>query len=176
MMDEYMTAMERLIDILPVRLLPEVGTNMSYAVPGATSADHVLALDSRVVRKGDDAVCTFGEVEAGGSHHTARIVLAAMSFDPTMRCALNLRYRPEVVEMAGDMGMSVSSFSRAGEPPGESTMEWGTRTAVEAVGGEVPDIGYDEGGVGKEPMMRVLGKDPGEVVGKVQRVVEGLAK
>jgi hydroxymethylpyrimidine/phosphomethylpyrimidine kinase len=31
----------------------------------------------------------------------------------------------------------------------------------------VPDVIYDEGGRGKEPMIRILGRDPGAVVRKV---------
>jgi predicted fused transcriptional regulator/phosphomethylpyrimidine kinase len=36
----------------------------------------------------------------------------------------------------------------------------------------VPDFIYDEGDVGKEPMIRVLGRDPIEVV---QKVIKGLS-
>ena len=50
-------------------------------------------------------------------------------------------------------------------------MEWGTMKAIEAVGGSVPDIIFDDGASGKEPMMRVLGRDPAEVVGKVERLL-----
>jgi hydroxymethylpyrimidine/phosphomethylpyrimidine kinase len=31
----------------------------------------------------------------------------------------------------------------------------------------VPDVIFDRGGVGKEPMIRVLGRDPEEVLGKI---------
>jgi hydroxymethylpyrimidine/phosphomethylpyrimidine kinase len=34
----------------------------------------------------------------------------------------------------------------------------------------VPDFIYDEGDVGKEPMIRVLGRDPGEVVQKILKI------
>jgi hydroxymethylpyrimidine/phosphomethylpyrimidine kinase len=34
----------------------------------------------------------------------------------------------------------------------------------------VPDFIYDEGHVGKEPMIRVLGKDPNEVVQKILKI------
>jgi hydroxymethylpyrimidine/phosphomethylpyrimidine kinase len=35
----------------------------------------------------------------------------------------------------------------------------------------VPDFIYDEGDVGKEPMIRVLGRNPGEVVQKILKAV-----
>ena len=35
---------------------------------------------------------------------------------------------------------------------------------------KVPDFIYDEGDIGKEPMIRVLGRNPEEVVQKVLKV------
>jgi len=171
LIDRYLAAMERFMSIVPSSFIPEVGTNMSYALPDAREAGQVLALDSRVVRVGADGVCTAGEVEAGGSHHTARIVLAAMSFDPAVRCAINLRYRPAAVDAGVRAGLSASSFSREDQPPDTSSMEWGTRRAIEDAGGRVPDIIFDLGGHGKEPMLRVLGRNPEDVVSKVEKMV-----
>jgi hydroxymethylpyrimidine/phosphomethylpyrimidine kinase len=37
---------------------------------------------------------------------------------------------------------------------------------------KVPDIIFDRGGVGKEPMVRVLGHDPEEVVNKVLAIAK----
>jgi hydroxymethylpyrimidine/phosphomethylpyrimidine kinase len=37
---------------------------------------------------------------------------------------------------------------------------------------EFPDLIYDEGDVGKEPMIRVLGRNPMEVVDKVIRIAK----
>jgi hydroxymethylpyrimidine/phosphomethylpyrimidine kinase len=37
----------------------------------------------------------------------------------------------------------------------------------------VPDIIYDRGGAGKDPMVRILGKDPEEVIAKVLAIGKG---
>jgi hydroxymethylpyrimidine/phosphomethylpyrimidine kinase len=50
-------------------------------------------------------------------------------------------------------------------------MEWGTEAAIIEIG-KVPDIIYDEGGMGKEPMIRILGKNPNDVVVKLRQIVE----
>ena len=58
-----------------------------------------------------------------------------------------------------DMGLAVASFDRAHEPEGVSTMEWGTRTAIDKyqkLHNRVPDVVYDPGAVGKEPMVWLL--------------------
>jgi len=95
----------------------------------------------------------------GASSHVARIVLAAMHHDAGLRAALNIRYSGDVLEVVRDMGLAVASFDRAHEPEGLSTMEWGTRTAIDSyrkLHNRVPDVVYDLGAVGKEPMVRLL--------------------
>lgn len=52
-------------------------------------------------------------------------------------------------------------------------MEWGTDTAIRTLG-RVPDVIWDSGGHGKEGMMRVLGRDPDDVVAKVRRISRSL--
>jgi len=51
-------------------------------------------------------------------------------------------------------------------------MEWGTTVAIRALG-RVPDAIHDPGSVGKEGMIRVLGRSPEDVVRKVRRIVRG---
>ncbi len=52
-------------------------------------------------------------------------------------------------------------------------MEWGTEQAI-AEAGTIPDVIYDEGAMGKEAMMRVLGEDPQDVLRKVRRIGRAL--
>jgi hydroxymethylpyrimidine/phosphomethylpyrimidine kinase len=40
--------------------------------------------------------------------------------------------------------------------------------------GRVPDLIFDRGDVGKEPMIRVLGKNPDEVADKILLLKKGL--
>ncbi|MDZ4200409.1 MAG: thiamine-phosphate synthase family protein, partial [Kiritimatiellia bacterium] len=48
------------------------------------------------------------------------------------------------------------------------------RLLDEPCGGAVPDMIFDCGDVGKEPMIRVLGKDPDDVVNKVLKLANCL--
>ena len=50
-------------------------------------------------------------------------------------------------------------------------MGWGTRQAISKLG-FVPDAIYDTGGVGKEPMIRMLGKNPKNVLAKLQMLLQ----
>lgn len=140
-----------------VELIPEVGSNIGMAIPGARSIEDIAAVEGRIVRAGRRAHVS-GCVRFGASRHIARIVLAAMRFDPGIRAAMNIGLREDVLSEAARMGLRVSSFDRGEEPPGESTMSWGTARAIERLGA-VPDVIWDAGGMGKEPMIRILGGD-----------------
>lgn len=139
-------------------LIPEVGCNVAAAVPLAASVDEVCAVRGRIVRLQDRARAV-GCPAFGASSHVARIVLAAMHHDAGLRAALNIRYSEDVLEVIREMGLAVASFDRMHEPRGVSTMEWGTRTAIDTyrkLHKRIPDAVYDMGAVGKEPMVRLL--------------------
>jgi hydroxymethylpyrimidine/phosphomethylpyrimidine kinase len=154
--------------LLDADLIPEVGTNIGHAVLGALEPDEVAAFDGRIVRVGLKAR-KVGSARFGASKHVARIVLAASSHDPNARCAMNLKYSEANLKACRKANMSVSTFDRAGEPRGVSSMTWGVHEAIKAYG-SVPDVIYDMGGVGKEPMIRLLGESPEDVLSKLKRI------
>ncbi|MDW7731343.1 MAG: bifunctional hydroxymethylpyrimidine kinase/phosphomethylpyrimidine kinase [Methanolobus sp.] len=142
-------------------LIPEVGTNIAMALPDATDVTDVAAVEGRIVRlRGLPEVV--GNIEFGASSHVARIILTAMKNNPSTRAAVNVRYSEDIVEICRDMGLSISSFDRAEEPEKAHTMDWGTSYAI-GQHRSVPDIIYDKGGPGKEPMIRILGKSARDV-------------
>ncbi len=149
-------------------LLPEVGSNMGYAVLGALDLDEVAAFNGRIVRVGTEAR-KVGCAMFGASKHVGRIVLAASSHDPDKRCALNIKYSEDNVSACRKARLSIASFDRESEPKGVSSMTWGVHAAIEDFG-SVPDIIFDKGGVGKEPMIRVLGTSPENVLSKLKRM------
>jgi hydroxymethylpyrimidine/phosphomethylpyrimidine kinase len=150
--------------------LPEIGTNLVFALPKATTADEVAALTGRIHRVCKHARVT-GHVNFGASKYMARVVLATMTVDPDIRCAVNIKRSPEHVRMAREAGLVVASFERSMEPEGvPKDMEWGTLEAIRVTGG-MPDVIEDAGGHCLEPVMRVLGRDPADVVDKVRRIM-----
>jgi len=159
------------------KLIPEVQSNLSMALTDARSIEDVAGIPGRIIRIGE-SVATLADPDFGISSHVARIILTAMKYNPEMRSAMNIRYSEEIVKSCREAGFRVASFSRDDEP-GEvqeregSSLVWGVSKAIEACG-YVPDVIYDEGGVGKEAMVRVLGRTAGEVAEKVVRVAEGL--
>lgn len=151
-------------------LIPEVGTNIGMAIDCATSEQDIAAVDGRIVRtvEGIRAGC----VAFGASDHIARLILAMRAQNRTYRSAMNVKFAPEILEVCPKLGMAVSSFERDQEPEDAKTMDWSVTEASKAF---VPDVIFDRGAVGKEPMIRIFGTTAVEVVEKVRMIVAALA-
>jgi len=162
----------RLEELMSAELIPEVGTNIAYALPKARTPDDVAAVEGRIVRLAGKAHAV-GNVTFGASDHVARIILTAMKFDPVVRTAANIRYSPENVSLLEDMLLEVCSFDRTKEPPGIRTMDWGVASCCKS---GVPDVIFDRGGMGKEPMIRILGEDPRVVVNNIIKLSARIIK
>ncbi len=157
------------------RLIPEVQSNLGYALSYGESRADIAAFPGRIVRVGN-SVETLRAPEFGASQHIASIILAAMKHDQECRSAMNLRYSREIIRACSALDYSVARFDRSQEPREikemeGSSLEWGTEWAIREAG-RVPDIIYDEGDRGKEAMVRVLGRNPHEVIHKVIRINE----
>ncbi len=151
------------------RLIPEVGCNIAMGVQGASSIKDVAAVSGRIVRlKGSPHAV--GCVEFGASSHIARIVLTAMQYDGSIRAAMNIRYSEDTLSACRELGLKIASFSRKDEPEGVSTMGWGVAEAIKNAGC-IPDVIYDKGDVGKEAMIRLLGKDAVGVAGMALQII-----
>ncbi|MEZ5333743.1 MAG: bifunctional hydroxymethylpyrimidine kinase/phosphomethylpyrimidine kinase [Methanolobus sp.] len=151
-------------------VIPEVGTNIAMALQNADSVAEVAAVTGRIVKVAG-APQIVGDIEFAASSHVARIILAAMKHDMKYRAAVNIRYSDELVDICRKLGLEVSSFSREEEPEDTQTMDWGTTDSIERHG-KVPDIIYDKGGIGKEPMIRILGHNAIDVAETAVKIAE----
>ncbi len=144
-----------------VKLVPEVQMNIAMSIQPlyARSILDVAAFPGRIGRAGSRLVFK-SDPEFGVSEHMARLVLAAQNYNPAIRSAANIKYKPDVIEVAREIGLFVAKIDRRKEPPHirmreGATLPWMVATAVE-IYGRVPDVIYDEGDIGKEPMVRIL--------------------
>jgi hydroxymethylpyrimidine/phosphomethylpyrimidine kinase len=149
--------------------------NIGYALPHAKTFEEICAIKGRISKTRKHLV-RCGSLVFGGSKHVASIILSAMAIDSEIRSAIDIRYSEEVIQTGKKIGLKSGSFDRAKEPKETtSTMEWGTKKTIQDLG-FVPDMIYDKGSIGKEPMIRVLGKNPNEVVLKVYKIVKSVKK
>ncbi len=172
---ELKNAIQKLLSILPSNFVPEVGTNFVYAVKKAQKFQDICAINGRITKTKNKAkLC--GNIDFGSSQHVASIVLAVMSIDDNIRSALNIRYSKELLELCKKTNLSIGSFNRQNEPSNVvSTMEWGTKYTISKLG-YVPDIIFDTGGIGKEPMIRFLGNNPEDVIYKLIKLIKKYEK
>ncbi|MBC7092007.1 MAG: phosphomethylpyrimidine kinase, partial [Nitrososphaeria archaeon] len=162
-------------------IIPEVQSNIVESLPYyyARNVLDVAGVTGRIVKL-KDRVKAVGRPEFGASSHVARIVLTVMEHDPQYRACMNIKYSPKIVEVCRKLGLQISYFEREREPEDVKKVEgaslpWGVREAI-LNAGKVPDIIYDTGDVGKEPMIRVLGRDSIEVSEKVVLIAKEYSK
>ena len=155
-------------------LIPEVQSNLGYALPYAEGYDDVAAFPGRIIKL-NDSIATVSGPRFGSSRHIANIILTLIKHDTCFRSAMNIRFSEDIVEACRRAGLRISSFDRKDEPPRikeheGSSLEWGTQEVINKFG--IPDIIFDKGDVGKEPMVRVIGKNPGDVAQKVLTIMK----
>jgi len=173
-LDALKTALQRLKEGKCGRIIPEVESNLGYALPFARGIEEVAAVPGRIIRIGEE-VATICEPAFGASSHMAKIILTVLRYDSEYRAAMNIRFSEETIKICHSLGYDVACFSRTNEPADVkeregSSLEWGTGIVL-VKREKVPDIIFDRGDWGKEPMIRVLGKNPHEVVDKVLNLV-----
>ena len=156
-----------------VELIPGVQMNVGYAIQEALGVEDVAAFPGRIGQS-RGKVCFKGGPEFGVSSHVARLILAYMKHYPHMRACANLRYDHGFVERAKKFGMAVTRADRRKEPERAKDAEGrGLDFLVEkALKGAVspPDIIYDTGDIGKEPIIRLFARDPAELLKKMEMI------
>jgi len=177
---EQIEAAAKIIEENPI-LLPfaaEVGIQIAMALPFPCGPADIAAIEGRIV-KIRDGLKAVGPARFGASRHLANVILTVMRYNPKIRAAMNLHYSPKIVEAFRKIGCKVAEFERGREPSEVKSVEgkslsWGTEEAIRRVG-EVPDVIFDKGEVGKEPMIRILGRDAIEVVNKALKAIKSLS-
>ena len=150
-------------------LIPEVMTNLAYATPYPEGLKDVAAFPGRIVKSPQGLLIPAPPV-FGASRHIAAIILTAMTTHPDLRCAMNIKFFEGVEDLAPLLHLKVAGFDRSQEPPEVkaregSTLAWGVASVLKP-GAPPPDLIYDRGDWGKEPMIRILGPNPMSVAEK----------
>ncbi len=151
-----------------VVLIPEVRTNMVFAQPHAKTPDEVMAIDGRIT-KVNGMPRAAGKVRFGASSHMARLIIELMKTDPSVRAGIDFANSAGFSDWLSDyciqQGWVYAMIDRRTEPAElmiaeGSSMQWKAQEAVRVAGGSVPKIICDAGGMGKEPVCIIVGKEP----------------
>ncbi len=171
--EELNKALERLKRLKIGHLVPEVQSNLAFAIPFAESVQDVASFPGRIVRL-VNTVATLSMAAFGASRQIHHLVLAAMDYDPARRACMTIAFSETMVNRIRSLGHTVAEFDRNRTPldlqqEEGSTLAWGVQDVMEELG-RVPDAIFDKGAVGKVPLIRVFGKDPASIVDLVAKL------
>ncbi|MGC8659548.1 MAG: bifunctional hydroxymethylpyrimidine kinase/phosphomethylpyrimidine kinase [Desulfomonilaceae bacterium] len=171
--EELDKALERLKRLNIGYLIPEVQSNLAYAIPYAETVNDVASFPGRIVRLVNN-IDTLKSARFGASRQIHHLVLAAMEYDPERRAAMTIGYSKTLVKRIRSLGYQVAEFDRSRTPPDlqseeGSTLAWGVQDVMEELG-KVPDAIFDKGSLGKVPLIRLFGKDPSSIVDLVAKL------
>lgn len=157
-----------------VRLIPEVRTNIAGALSKPQDKNDVAGIDGRItVVNGMPKAA--GEIKFGVAEHTARLILSAKKFDNSVNFVMNLRYSPELVkDIQEKTDLELIEINREKQPKEIkqkefSTMQWLIKDSIERKG-KISDIIWDKGSIGKEPMIRLFGKNSTDIITKLEKI------
>ena len=154
-------------------LLPETQSNMAFALPDAVDISDIAGVKGRIVRV-DKVAKAVSNVEFGASKHVASAVLAYMTINRSMRCAMNIKYDKKLIRIVKRL-FEICEYQRISEPiylkkKEGKTIFWGIKAAL--LINPIADIVYHKGDFGKEPMIMVFGKEPKEVLDKIKKILK----
>ena len=172
-LEELDKALERLKRLGIGHLIPEVQTNIAYAIPFAENVDDIASFPGRIARI-NNTVDTLYSSRFGAARQIHLLIMAAMEFDPLRRAAMTIMYSEPLVNRIRALGYTAAEMDRNRTPPDlqkeeGSTLAWAVQDVMVELG-RVPDAIYDKGVVGKVPLIRLFGKDPASIVDLIAKL------
>jgi hydroxymethylpyrimidine/phosphomethylpyrimidine kinase len=147
-------------------LIPEVRTNLVYALKDAKSIEDVVGIEGRITVVNGFPYAS-GFPKFGGSSHMARFVIEIMRVNPEMRAGIDFIYNNEfgkwLKEYCEKNNLILSCIDRAREPEERKKRKdystpWKVKEAIRSVNGRIPDIAYEIGAIGKEDLSFLLAR------------------
>ena len=159
-------------------LIPEVRMNISGSLPNAVSKEEIAGIEGRITVVGGYPKAS-GEIKFGTSDHTARLILEAKKFNNFINFVINIKYKSDWVKILQEKtDLTLEEIIRETQPKEivvkeESTMQWIIKKSIKETG-RIPDILWDKGAIGKEPMIRLFGKNANDILNKLQKITNSI--
>ena len=149
-------------------VLPEVGSNIAMALPGARSLEEVAGLTGRIIKVEEEAVAV-GEPKFGATHFMGNVLLTAMKHDNNVAAVVNIRLSPKILDAARELGMEVATYAWDMKPPEIAETKCGIPFMLDNLK-RVPEVVYDLGDLGVEPVTAIFGGTAVEATAKAIRI------
>ncbi len=106
---ELSKAVDSLKKTLKADLIPEIGSNIAYALPDARKLEEIAAIPGRLLRfKGK--VVSVGEPEMGCSKYMAGVLLGIRKHFPDVRCIVNLYSNEKIRSICRKLNYRIASM------------------------------------------------------------------
>jgi hydroxymethylpyrimidine/phosphomethylpyrimidine kinase len=158
------------------KLIPEVRMNISGSLPNAKGKEDIAGIEGRITIVNGFPKAS-GEIKFGVSDHTARLILSVKKYDNSINFVINLKYNPNWISLIQkNTDLKLMEIFREDQPEEIkkkefSTMQWLIKESIEK-SGRIPDIIWDKGAMGKEPMIRLFGKNSKDMISKLNKIIE----
>lgn len=158
------------------KLIPEVRMNISGSLPNAKKKEDIAGIEGRITIVNGFPKAS-GEIKFGVSDHTARLILSVKEYDNSINFVINLKYNPDwIILIQKNTDLALKEIFREDQPKEIKkkeffTMQWLIKESIEK-SGKIPDIIWDKGAMGKEPMMRLFGKNSKDIISKLNKIIE----
>ncbi|MDD4984622.1 MAG: thiamine-phosphate synthase family protein [Dehalococcoidales bacterium] len=152
-------------------LIPEVRTNIAYALTNAQTQQEVAAFPGRITN-----VRGYPHVIAapnwGASDHLARRIIESRKYDKSVNAIINFKFEEKILHVVQEYcqkeELLLGWLDRSEEPlevskRDQASMPWKVEQLFSKYGA-MPRIYYEGPGWGKEPLFLAQGKDAVEVV------------
>lgn len=145
-------------------LIPARGMGMGYAALGALTPDDVATFPGGIsLRRGRLHIGTPG---FGVFSDAAAVCLACIKHYPFLRSAALIKYDGASVERANQKGLSAVRLDKSAASGKEGPI---IESALKRTAGP-PDLVYDPGSGGREPLIRLFARSPRELIEKMETI------
>lgn len=161
------------------KICPEVGMNIAEVTNFSDDIEDVAEFSGRIFYDSkEDKFVPVGKICFNLKKHLSRALITYKNYikekniNREINCVINIKFSEENLEKLKKInGIEISYFEREKEKTKNiegKTMEYGIIEALEK--NKNAEIIYDKGSIGKEPMIRIFGKDAIDVANKILKI------
>ncbi len=153
-------------------LIPETKSNFVFSLEKPQTSLDVAGILGRITTIGN-RVRFPNIIKFGASTHVSSAIIEANKFNHSFRSAINIKNNKEILDICKS-NFICSFYSRSDEPKEiknieGNTIKWGINEVFKKQ--LKAEVVYHDGDIGKEPMIIIFGKDPIEIIGKINIII-----
>jgi hydroxymethylpyrimidine/phosphomethylpyrimidine kinase len=168
--EELRASVLRLESSLPVSCVLEQGSEFVYSLPAPQSFSEVCGIDGRIAVR-SKRPARVGDIRFGASKGLSKVVMDMNRRDPRAMSALTLRPTRNALSLLKGGGLVVEEMDHDDLSMDKAQIEHRVQRP-EGQTDFVPDIIFDRGGMGMQPMIFIIGKGPADVLLKLGPILQ----